>query len=160
MRLPRRNKTQTPSPKTIQKGVEKCPTGIHGLDEITFGGLPRGRPTLVCGRAGCGKTLFSIEFLVHGAIEDDEAGVFIAFEETEEDLTKNVASLGYDLADLCRRKKLMIDYIRVERSEIQETGEYDLEGLFVRLGYAIDAIGAKRVALDTIESLFASLPNE
>src|SRR5690348_4703942 len=102
--------------------LAKSPTGIPGLDEITFGGLPRGRPTLVCGRAGCGKTLFSLEFLVHGAIEYDEPGVFIAFEETAKDLTKNVASLGYDLSELCRRKKLMIDYIRIERSEIEETG--------------------------------------
>jgi len=139
--------------------LAKSPTGIRGLDEITLGGLPRGRPTLVCGRAGCGKTLFSIEFLVHGAIDYDESGVFIAFEETEEDLAKNVASLGYDLSDLCRRKKLMIDYIRVERSEIEETGEYDLEGLFVRLGYAIDAIGAKRVVLDTIEAIFSGFSN-
>ena len=139
--------------------LAKSPTGIRGLDEITFGGLPHGRPTLVCGRAGCGKTLFSIEFLVHGAIDYDEPGVFIAFEETEDDLTKNVASLGYDLADLSRRKKLMIDYIRVERSEIEETGEYDLEGLFVRLGYAIDAIGAKRVVLDTIEAIFSGFSN-
>jgi len=139
--------------------LAKSPTGIPGLDEITFGGLPRGRPTLVCGRAGCGKTLFSLEFLVHGAIEYDEPGVFIAFEETAEDLTKNVASLGYDLSELCRRKKLMIDYIRIERSEIEETGEYDLEGLFVRLNYAIDAIGAKRVALDTIEAIFSGFSN-
>ena len=139
--------------------LAKSPTGIRGLDEITFGGLPRGRPTLVCGRAGCGKTLFAVEFLVHGALDHDEPGVFIAFEETEEDLTKNTASLGYDLADLCRRKKLMIDYIRIERSEIEETGEYDLEGLFVRLGYAIDAIGAKRVALDTIEAIFSGFSN-
>jgi len=99
--------------------LAKSPTGIRGLDEITLGGLPRGRPTLVCGRAGCGKTLFAVEFLVHGAIDYDDPGVFIAFEETEEDLTKNVASLGYDLADLSRRKKLTIDYIRVERSEIE-----------------------------------------
>ena len=139
--------------------LAKSPTGIRGLDEITFGGLPRGRPTLVCGRAGCGKTLFAVEFLVHGAMDYDEPGVFIAFEETEDDLTKNVASLGYDLSELCRRKKLMIDYIRVERSEIEETGEYDLEGLFVRLGYAIDAIGAKRVALDTIEAIFSGFSN-
>src|ERR1051325_11337985 len=139
--------------------LAKSPTGIRGLDEITFGGLPRGRPTLVCGRAGCGKTLFAVEFLVHGAIDYDDPGVFIAFEETEEDLTKNVASLGYDLADLSRRKKLTIDYIRVERSEIEETGEYDLEGLFVRLGYAIDSIGAKRVVLDTIESSFSGFSN-
>ena len=139
--------------------LAKSPTGIRGLDEITLGGLPRGRPTLVCGRAGCGKTLFAVEFLVHGAIDYDEPGVFIAFEETEEDLTKNVASLGYDLADLSRRKKLTIDYIRVERSEIEETGEYDLEGLFVRLGHAIDSIGAKRVVLDTIEAIFSGFQN-
>ena len=139
--------------------LAKSPTGIRGLDEITFGGIPSGRPTLVCGRAGCGKTLFSIEFLVHGAMQYDEPGVFVAFEESEEDLTKNVASLGYDLSELCRRKKLMIDYIRVERSEIEETGEYDLEGLFVRLGYAIDSIGAKRVALDTIEAIFSGFSN-
>ena len=139
--------------------LAKSPTGIRGLDEITLGGLPRGRPTLVCGRAGCGKTLFAVEFLVHGAIDYDDPGVFVAFEETEEDLTKNVASLGYDLADLSRRKKLTIDYIRVERSEIEETGEYDLEGLFVRLGHAIDSIGAKRVVLDTIEAIFSGFQN-
>ncbi|HEX5605522.1 MAG TPA: circadian clock protein KaiC [Candidatus Binatia bacterium] len=139
--------------------LAKSPTGIRGLDEITFGGIPRGRPTLVCGRAGCGKTLFSVEFLIHGAIDYDDPGVFVAFEETEEDLTKNVASLGYDLAELCRRKKLMIDYIRVERSEIEETGEYDLEGLFIRLGHAIDSIGAKRVVLDTIEAIFSGFQN-
>jgi circadian clock protein KaiC len=139
--------------------LPKTPTGILGLDEITFGGLPKGRPTLICGSAGCGKTLFSIEFLVHGATRFNEPGVFIAFEETEEDLRKNVASLGYDLKDLADRKKLVIDYVHIERSEIEETGEYDLEGLFVRLGYAIDSIGAKRVVLDTIESIFAGLPN-
>ena len=139
--------------------LPKTPTGIQGLDEITFGGLPQGRPTLICGSAGCGKTLFSIEFLVHGATRFNEPGVFIAFEETEEDLRKNVASLGYDLKDLADRKKLVIDYVHIERSEIEETGEYDLGGLFVRLGYAIDSIGAKRVVLDTIESIFAGLPN-
>lgn len=142
-----------------RSALAKSPTGIRGLDEITLGGLPRGRPTLVCGRAGCGKTLFAVEFLVHGAIDYDDPGVFIAFEETEEDLTKNVASLGYDLADLSRRKKLTIDYIRIERSEIEETGEYDLEGLFVRLGHAIDSIGAKRVVLDTIEAIFSGFQN-
>ena len=142
-----------------RRALAKSPTGIRGLDEITFGGLPRGRPTLVCGRAGCGKTLFALEFLVHGAMQYDEPGVFIAFEETEEDLTKNVASLGYDLTELCRRKKLTIDYIRVERSEIEETGEYDLEGLFIRLGHAIDSIGAKRVVLDTIEAIFSGFQN-
>ena len=139
--------------------LAKSPTGILGLDEITFGGIPRGRPTLVCGRAGCGKTLFAIEFLVHGAMEFDEPGVFVAFEETEEDLSKNVASLGYDLAELCRRKKLLLDYIRIERSEIEETGEYDLEGLFIRLGHAIDSIGAKRIVLDTIEAIFSGFNN-
>ena len=139
--------------------LPKTPTGIQGLDEITFGGLPEGRPTLICGSAGCGKTLMSIEFLVHGATQFNEPGVFMAFEETEEDLRKNVASLGYDLKQLSDRKKLVVDYVHIERSEIEETGEYDLEGLFVRLGYAIDSIGAKRVVLDTIESIFAGLPN-
>src|SRR5262249_10861929 len=133
--------------------------GILGLDEITFGGLPKGRPTLICGGAGCGKTLMSMEFLVHGATQFNEPGVFMAFEETEEELRKNVASLGYDLKDLTDNKKLIIDYVHIERSEIEETGEYDLEGLFVRLGYAIDTIGAKRVVLDTIETIFAGLPN-
>ncbi len=140
--------------------LPKCPTGIQGLDEITGGGLPRGRPTLVCGGAGCGKTLLATEFLVRGAMEFDEPGVLMAFEETEKELTANVASLGFDLAGLVRRKKILVDYVRVERSEVQESGEYDLEGLFVRLGHAIDSIGAKRVVLDTLEVLFASLPNE
>ena len=139
--------------------LPKTSTGIQGLDEITFGGLPKGRPTLICGSAGCGKTLLSIEFLVHGITQFNEPGVFMAFEETEEDLRKNVASLGYDLKELSDRKKLVVDYVHIERSEIEETGEYDLEGLFVRLGYAIDSIGAKRVVLDTIESIFAGLPN-
>jgi circadian clock protein KaiC len=139
--------------------LPKSPTGIEGLDEITFGGLPKGRTTLICGSAGCGKTLLSMEFLVHGATQFNEPGVFIAFEENEEDLRKNVASLGYDLKDLSDRNKLIIDYVHIERSEIEETGEYDLEGLFVRLGYAIDSIGAKRVVLDTIESIFSGLPN-
>jgi circadian clock protein KaiC len=137
--------------------LEKCPTGIAGLDEITDGGLPRGRPSLVCGSAGCGKTLLAMEFIVRGIVEYGEPGVFVSFEETEGDLTKNVASLGVDLAELCRQKKLMLDHVRVERAEIEETGEYDLEGLFVRLAYAIDAVGARRVVLDTIESLFSSL---
>jgi len=139
--------------------LPKTPTGIQGLDEITFGGLPKGRPTLVCGSAGCGKTLLSMEFLVNGATQFNEPGVFMAFEETEEELRKNVASLGYDLKDLTDNKKLIIDYVHIERSEIEETGEYDLDGLFVRLGYAIDTIGAKRVVLDTIETIFAGLPN-
>jgi circadian clock protein KaiC len=139
--------------------LAKSPTGIGGLDEITSGGLPKGRPTLICGMAGCGKTLLALEFLIHGALEHNEAGVFVAFEENADDLTTNIASLGYDLTDLCARKKLVIDYINIERSEIEEAGEYDLEGLFVRLGYAIDSIGAKRVVLDTIEVIFAALSN-
>ena len=140
--------------------LPKCPTGIQGLDEITGGGLPRGRPTLVCGGAGCGKTLMAAEFLVRGAVQFDEPGVLMAFEETEKELKANVASLGFDLEGLVRRKKIVIDYVHIERSEVQESGEYDLEGLFVRLGHAIDSIGAKRVVLDTMEVLFASLPNE
>jgi circadian clock protein KaiC len=139
--------------------LAKAPTGIQGLDEITGGGLPKGRPTLVCGSAGCGKTLLAMEFLVRGALEFDEPGVFMAFEETAKDLTQNVASLGFDLDDLIANKKLVLDFVYIERSEIEETGEYDLEGLFIRLGQCIDAIGAKRVVLDTIESLFAGLPN-
>jgi circadian clock protein KaiC len=152
--------------KTIPKSTSpatqlpKCPTGIQGLDEITGGGLPRGRPTLVCGGAGCGKTLLAVEFLVRGAVQSGEPGVFMAFEETEAELKANVASLGFDLAALVQRKKIMLDYIHVERSEVQESGEYDLEGLFVRLNHAIDSIGAKRVVLDSLEALFASLPNE
>lgn len=139
--------------------LEKCPTGIKGLDEITAGGLPRGRPTLVCGAAGCGKTLLAVEFIVRGATEYHEPGVLISFEETAEELAKNVRSLGFDLDDLVRQKLLAMDFVRVERNEIEETGEYDLEGLFVRLAYAIDSVKAKRVVLDTIESLFAGLPN-
>ncbi len=139
--------------------LAKAPTGIQGLDEITGGGLPKGRPTLVCGSAGCGKTLLAMEFLVRGALEFDEPGVFMAFEETAKDLTQNVASLGFDLDGLIANNKLVLDFVYIERSEIEETGEYDLEGLFIRLGQSIDSIGAKRVVLDTIESLFAGLPN-
>ncbi len=139
--------------------LPKSPTGIQGLDEITGGGLPRGRPTLVCGGAGCGKTLLAMEFLVRGATEFNEPGVFMAFEETARDLTQNVASLGFDLKDLVARKKLVMDYVYIERSEIEQSGEYDLEGLFIRLGSAIASIGAKRVVLDTIDSLFGGLPN-
>src|SRR5271170_5840858 len=134
--------------------LPKCLTGIQGLDEITDGGLPCGRPTLVCGGAGCGKTLLAAEFLVRGAVQFDEPGVLMAFEETEAELKANVASLGFDLAGLVRRKKILVDYVHVEPSEIRESGEYDLEGLFVRLNYAIDSIGAKRVLLDTLEALF------
>ncbi len=140
--------------------LPKCPTGIQGLDEITDGGLPRGRPTLVCGGAGCGKTLLAAEFLVRGATQFGEPGVLMVFEETEAELKANVASLGFDLADLIRRKKILVEHVHIERSEIHETGEYDLEGLFVRLNHAIDSLGAKRVVLDTLEALFAGLPNE
>jgi len=139
--------------------LEKCPTGITGLDEITRGGLPKGRPALIAGSAGSGKTLLSLEFLVHGIVKYNEPGVFVAFEETAEELTKNVASLGFNLDTLVAKKKLSVDYIYIERSEIEETGEYDLEGLFVRLGHAIKSVGAKRVVLDTVEALFAGLPN-
>lgn len=142
-----------------RKLLPKSLTGIQGLDEITEGGLPRGRPTLICGSAGCGKTLLAMEFLVRGATEFNEPGVFMAFEETAKDLTQNVASMGFDLDALIADKKLVLDFVYIERSEIEETGEYDLEGLFIRLGQAIDSIGAKRVVLDTIESLFAGLPN-
>ena len=148
------------NPKASGDGIAKAPTGVTGLDEITGGGLPKGRPTLVCGGAGCGKTLLAIEFLVRGATRFHEPGVFVAFEETEEELTKNVASLGFDLAALVRQRKIALDHVYIERSEIEETGQFDLEGLFVRLGHAIASIGAKRVVLDTIEALFASLPNE
>ena len=139
--------------------LPKSRTGIQGLDEITGGGLPKGRPTLVCGAAGSGKTLLAMEFLVRGAIDYNEPGVFMAFEENAEELTKNVASLGFDLEDLSKKKKIVVDYVYIERSEIEETGEYDLEGLFIRLDYAIKSIGAKRVVIDTIEALFSGLPN-
>lgn len=136
--------------------LQKTPTGIAGLDDVTLGGLPTGRPTLLCGAAGCGKTLLAMTFLINGAIAG-EPGVFISFEEGAEDLATNVASLGVDVAALIAKKTLLIDHVRVERAEIEESGEYDLEGLFVRLGYAIDTIGAKRVVLDTIEALFGGL---
>jgi len=152
--------------KAVQKKTDetsslpKAPTGIQGLDEITRGGFPRGRPTLVCGSAGAGKTLLSMEFLVRGATEYNEPGVFMAFEETASELAQNVRSLGFDLDELMKEKKLAIDFVRIERSEIDETGDYDLEGLFIRLGAAIDNIGATRVVLDTIENLFAGLQNQ
>src|ERR1700752_1441410 len=142
------------------RSLPKAPTGIQGLDEITEGGFPRGRPTLICGSAGAGKPLLAMEFLVRGAMEYNEPGVFMAFEETAPELTQNVRSLGFDLDQLAKEKKILIDYVRIERSEIDETGDYDLEGLFIRLAAGIDAIGAKRVVLDTIENLFAGLQNQ
>ena len=149
-----------PSHEKDLPSLAKAPTGITGFDEITGGGLPRGRPTLVSGGAGCGKTLFSMEFLVRGATEFAEPGLFVSFEENEQELAQNVASLGFDLAALVKRRLLVMDFVRAEQSEIEETGDYDLEGLFIRLGHAIDHIKAKRVVLDTIEALFAALPNE
>jgi circadian clock protein KaiC len=150
-----------PSTKPITQDIlEKAPTGIAGLDEITCGGLPAGRPSLFCGAAGCGKTLFAMEFLVRGATEFGEPGVFMAFEEKTEELVVNTASLGFDLIKLQKQKLIRIDHVYIERSEIEETGEYDLDGLFIRLGHAIDTIGAKRVVLDTIENLFSGLGNE
>ncbi len=151
-------KSQRPTP--VSPILRKCPSGIKGLDQITDGGLPEGRSTLVCGSAGCGKTVLGMEFLVRGALQYDESGVFMAFEETEEDLMENFSSLGFNLPTLIERKKIAIDHVFIDRSEIEETGEYDLEGLFVRLGMAIDQLGARRVVLDTIESLFSGFTNE
>ncbi|MDP2914142.1 MAG: circadian clock protein KaiC [Candidatus Aminicenantes bacterium] len=142
-----------------RKVLPKSPTSIQGLDEITGGGLPKGRPTLVCGSAGCGKTLFAMEFLVRGATQYNEPGVFMSFEETEKELTANVASLGFDLDNLVEHKKIWLEHIHIERAEIEQSGEYDLEGLFIRIHHAIENIGAKRVVLDSIESLFSGLPN-
>jgi circadian clock protein KaiC len=150
---------RTRSPGSDGAGLAKAPTGVQGLDEVTQGGLPRGRPTLICGGAGCGKTMLAAEFIVRGATLYDEPGVFMMFEENVAELTQNLRSLGFDLDKLVRQKKLVLDFVYVERSEIEETGAYDLEGLFIRLGHAIDTIGAKRVVLDTIEALFAGIPN-
>jgi circadian clock protein KaiC len=146
-----------PKPKVVRTPLAKVPTGIQGLDEVTGGGLPKGRVTLVCGRAGSGKSLLAMEFLVHGALEYGEPGVCINFEETEEKLTANVASLGFDLRDLSKRKKLLVDYVSIERNQIAETGEYNLDGLFIRLAYAVKAIKAKRVVLDSVEALFSGI---
>ncbi|MBV8919043.1 circadian clock protein KaiC [Bradyrhizobium sp.] len=141
-------------------GIEKSPTGISGLDEVTYGGVPKGRPTLLCGAAGCGKTLFGLTFLYKGAVEFHEPGVFITFEEQPEDLVKNVGSLNYDLEALIAENKLAFDHVRVEPTQIAESGDYDLDGLFIRLGHAIDTVGAKRVVIDTIETLFSGLQNQ
>lgn len=138
----------------------KVPTGIAGFDEITGGGLPAGRPTLICGSAGCGKSLMATEFLVRGALEYGEPGVLMTFEESEADIRKNVSSLGFNIAEMVARKQILLDHVFINRSEIEESGEYDLEGIFIRLGHAIDQIGAKRVVLDTIESLFSGLSNQ
>lgn len=143
--------------KKVKPTLAKCATGVRGLDEVTFGRLPRGRPTLICGAAGSGKTLLAMEFLVRGALEQGEPGVFMAFEENARELAENVASLGFDLEDMAARRQLFIDHVQLGRAQAGETGEYNLDGLFARLGYAIDSIGAKRVALDTLAVLFAGL---
>jgi len=142
------------------RALPKAPTGIQGLDEITGGGLPKGRPTLVCGGPGCGKTLLAAEFLIRGATQFDEPGALISFEETSEELAQNVRSLGFDMDALIEQKKLAVDYVRIEPTEIEEVGEYDLEGLMVRIAHAIDSVGAKRIVLDTIEALFGGFTNQ
>lgn len=154
--VPRHSHHMLQKPQKL-RSLPKAPSGIKGLDEITLGGLPKGRPTLICGSAGCGKTLFGIEFLVRGALQFGEPGVCITFEESARDLAANVASLGFDLERLQKSKKLVIDHIFIDKNEIAETGEYDLEGLFIRLNAAINSIKAKRVLLDTPEALFAGL---
>jgi circadian clock protein KaiC len=146
--------------RTPARELPKTSTGIQGLDEITRGGLPTGRPTLVCGGPGSGKTLLALTFLVNGAVRFGEPGVLLSFEENADEIASDVASLGFDLPHLIATRQIVVDYVRVERSEIEETGEYDLEGLFVRLDYAIRSVGARRVVLDTIESLFAGLSND
>lgn len=158
--MPKAIKSKKSKKSLAERQLQKSPTGISGFDEITYGGLPKGRPTLVCGGPGSGKTLFGIEFIVNGAVQYGEPGVIIAFEEKVSELSVNVASLGFDLEKLQRENMLRIDYVHVDKSEIEETGEYDLSGLFIRLGHAIDTIKAKRIVLDTIENLFSGLSNE
>jgi circadian clock protein KaiC len=153
--MAQKKKASQPSSKTLPKAF----TGIQGFDEITGGGLPRGRPTLVSGGAGSGKTLFGLQFLVRGATQYSEPGVLISFEESIPDLTKNVASLGFDLDRLVADKKLFVDHVSITRSELGETGEYDLDGLFIRIADAVQRVRARRVLLDTIEALFGELPN-
>lgn len=150
---PPRDTVRPPAPA----GLAKCPTGIAGFDEITCGGLPRGRTSLLCGGAGSGKTLFGVEFLVRGAERYGDPGVFMSFEENAEELADNVRSLGIDLEDLGRRGLLRIDSVRLAGEEIVVAGEFSLDGLFLRLAAAIDAIGARRVVLDTVETLFAAI---
>lgn len=147
------------NPPIASPALAKALTGIAGLDEVTQGGLPRGRPTLICGAAGAGKTLFALEFLARGALDHGEPGVFMMFEETPREIADNIRSLGFDLDALQRERRIVLDHVRIERSEIEETGEYDLEGLFIRLAHAVESVGAKRVVLDTLEALFAGLPD-
>jgi len=144
---------------TSDSGIRKSPTGIAGFDELTLGGVPTGRPTLVCGTAGCGKTLVASTFLLNRARDFDEPGVLVTFEERPVDIINNVASLGFDVQALIDDGKLCIEHIAIDSAELEEIGDYDLEGLFLRLELAIDQIGAKRVVLDTIESLFSAFAN-
>lgn len=143
----------------VLQGIEKSLTGIDGFDELTLGGLPTGRPTLVCGSAGCGKTLFASTFLLNGARDFNEPGVFVTFEERPDDIASNVASLGFGVDDLVEQGKLSIEHIAIDPSELAEIGDYDLEGLFLRLELAVEQVGAKRIVLDTIESLFSAFQN-
>ena len=150
---------QLPVAPTLPK-LPKALTGITGLDEITDGGLPQGRPTLIAGAAGCGKTLLGIEFLVRGVLEYDEPGVLMTFEEKPDELAANVASLGFDLRGLEAQRQLVLEHVQVDSSQLAEVGDFDLEGLFIRLGYAIDQVGARRVVLDTLEALFGGFTNQ
>jgi circadian clock protein KaiC len=151
--MPRTSKKKKP---VAQSPLEKCATGIEGFDQITEGGLPRNRITLVCGSAGSGKTLLAIDFMINGAIKYDEPGVFMSFEETEEELYRDVASLNMDLQRLVLQKKIILEHVILEHRDIQES-DFNLEGLLIRLEDAIASIGAKRVVLDSIESVFAGL---
>src|ERR1700722_9883358 len=155
-----RRQSKPITPRIPPPPLLKCPSGIRGLDAITGGGFPRGRPTLVCGGSGCGKTLFAMEFLVRGIDEYDEPGVFMCFKEREKELAQNVASLGFDLPRLIASNRLLVDQVTIERADVAETGEYSLDGLFIRLGAAIAEVGARRVVLDTIEALFGALSNQ
>jgi len=152
--------SKSTSDTSKQKHLVKSPSGIKGLDEITYGGFPRGRTALVCGGPGSGKTLLAMEFLIRGAVQYGEPGVFLSFEENLEELTQNVASIGFDLGKLIAEKKILVEYVYIERSEIEETGEYDLEALFIRIGYAVSQIGAKRIVLDTLEALFCTFQDD
>ncbi len=147
-------------PRINPAPIAKAPTGISGFDEITGGGLPRGRPTLVCGSAGSGKTVFSMQFLLNGAVRFHEPGVFVSFEEPTDELTLNLASIGYDIPALVRRRMVIIDHVHLERSEIVETGDFNLDGLFIRLEHAVARVKARRIVIDTLEVLFSALNNE
>ena len=136
--------------------LHKCLTGIKGFDEVTEGGLPKNRITLISGGAGSGKTLFGIDFLINGALNYKEHGVFMSFEETPDELYKDVASLNLDLKVLVSQKKIALEHVVLERKDVQEK-DFNLEGLLIRLEHAIESVNAKRVVLDSIESLFAGI---